>query len=149
MKYQLLLIFSNALLIASAKSRSVRGASHHPAFMSGCLTISHMCLPCLPSERILPIWRHLFVVGSEVTWKRWDSSELGRWERCIGGVRWQVGKGGRIVRWHGWRGGNVMRWQFERGARVVSREGGMEFKDKIVLYCSSEAKCKQGFTAGI
>ena len=66
-------------------------------------------------------------------------------------VRWQGGKGGRIVRWHGQRGGNVMRWQFRKGGRgkVVSREGGMELKDKIVLYCSREAKCKQRFTAGI
>ena len=48
-------------------------------------------------------------------------------ERCVSGARWQFGKGGR----------------------VVSREGEMEFKDKIVLYCSREAKCKQGFTAGI
>ena len=40
------------MLIASAKSRSVRGASHQPAFMSGCLTISHTCLPCLSSERM-------------------------------------------------------------------------------------------------
>ena len=35
-------------LIASAKFRSPRGASHRPASMSGCLTISHMCLSCLP-----------------------------------------------------------------------------------------------------
>ena len=41
-----------------------------------------------------------------------------------------------------------MRLQFEKGGRVMSREGGMEFKDKIVLYCSREAKCKQGFTVG-
>ena len=53
------------------------------------------------------------------------------------------------MRWYGPRGGNVMRWQFGKGERVVSREGGMEFKDKIVLYCSREAKCMQGFTAGI
>ena len=84
-----------------------------------------------------------------MSWERWESSELGRWERCIGGVRWQGGKGARIVRWHGRRGGNVMMWQFGTGGRVVSRESGMEFKDKIVLYCSSETKCKQGFTAGI
>ena len=64
-------------------------------------------------------------------------------------VRWQSGKGGRTVKWHGLRDGNVMRWQFGKGARVVSREGGMEFKDKIVLYCSREAKCKQRFFAGI
>ena len=31
----------------------------------------------------------------------------------------------------------------------MSREGGMEFEDKIVLCCSREAKCKQRFTAGI
>ena len=53
------------------------------------------------------------------------------------------------MRWYDRRGGNVMRWQFGKGERVVSREGGMEFKDKIVLYCSREAKCMQGFTAGI
>ena len=45
-----------------------------------------------------------------------------------------------------WEGNEVAIW--ERG-RVVSREGGMEFKDKIVLHCSREEKCKQGFTAGI
>ena len=80
-----------------------------------------------------------------MSWERWESSELGRWERCIGGVRWQGGKGARIVRWHGRRGGNVMMWQFGRGGRVVSMESGMEFEDKIVLYCSRAAKCKQGF----
>ena len=75
-----------------------------------------------------------------------ECNGVAMWERCVSGARWQ---GGRIVRWHGRRGGNVMRWQFGKGGRVVSREGGMEFKDKIVLYCSREAKCKQGFTAGI
>ena len=49
------------------------------------------------------------------------------------------------MRWYGWRGGNVMRCQFGKGETVVSREGGMEFKDKIVLYCSKEDKCIQGF----
>ena len=53
------------------------------------------------------------------------------------------------MRCYGWRGGNVMRWKFGKGKRVVTREGGMEFKDKIVLYYSREAKCVQGFTAGI
>ena len=79
----------------------------------------------------------------------WGSGELGRWERCVSGVGWQGGKGGRIVRSHVRRGGNVMRWQFGKGGRVVSRKGGMEFKDKIVFYCSREAKCKKGFTARI
>ena len=63
----------------------------------------------------------------------------------------KVGKVGKVgnSEWHGRRGGNVMRWQFGKGGRVKSREGVMEFKDKIMLYCSREAKCKQGFTAGI
>ena len=38
-----------------------------------------------------------------------------------------------------------MIWQFGKYGRVVSREGGMEFKDKNVLYCSSEGKFKQTF----
>ena len=38
----------------SAKSRSARGASHQPAFMGNCLTISHMFLPCLPSRWLSP-----------------------------------------------------------------------------------------------
>ena len=50
------------MLIASAKSRSVRGASHQPAFMSGCLTISHTCLP-LPCQ---------------VSTSRWEGGEPGK-----------------------------------------------------------------------
>ena len=54
------------------------------------------------------------------------------------------------MRCHGRRDGNkVMRWQLGKGRRAASRESGMEFKDKIVLYCSREAKCKQGITAEI
>ena len=34
--------------MASAKFRSVKGASHQQTFIRSCLTISHMCLPCLP-----------------------------------------------------------------------------------------------------
>ena len=30
------------VLLASAKSRSMRGASHHLTYMGSCLTISHM-----------------------------------------------------------------------------------------------------------
>ena len=79
----------------------------------------------------------------------YEWSEVARWEKCVSGVRWQDGKGGRIVRCHGWRSGNVMRCQFRKGWRVVSREGGIEFKDKIVLYCPREANHKQGFTTAI
>ena len=53
------------------------------------------------------------------------------------------------MRWHSWSRGKVVRWQFGKDEKVVSREGGMEFKEKIVLYCSREAKCKLVFTAGI
>ena len=42
------------MLIASAKSQSMRGASHQPVFMGSCLTISHMYLPFVPSRRVSP-----------------------------------------------------------------------------------------------
>ena len=79
--------------------------------------------------------------------KVYDWREVTRWERCVSGVsvRWQVEKGGRIMRWYGRRSGNVMRCQFGKGETVVSREGGMKFKEEILLHCSKEAKCMQGF----
>ena len=40
--------------IALAKSRSKSGASHQPASMGSCLTISDRCLPCLPSTWVSP-----------------------------------------------------------------------------------------------
>ena len=86
------------MLIASAKSQSARGTSHQPASMNSCLTISHTCLPCLPSGETLLFWSDLFVVGWVVSWERWESTELGRWKRCVRVVRWQVEKGGRVVR---------------------------------------------------
>ena len=44
------------------------------------------------------------------------------------------------MRWYSRSGGKVVRWKFGKDEKVVSREGGIEFKDKIVLYCSREAK---------
>ena len=57
---------------------------------------------------------------------RWENSEVAQSER--------------------WKHNEVAIW---KNGRVVSRQGGIKFKGKIVLYCSSEAKCKQEFTAGI
>ena len=48
------------------------------------------------------------------------------------------------MRWYGRRGGNVMRWQFGKDERVARREGGMEFKDKIVLYSLQESEIYAG-----
>ena len=36
--------------IVSARSQSVRGAFHQPAFMDSCLTINDTYLPCLPRQ---------------------------------------------------------------------------------------------------
>ena len=36
--------------ILLAKCQSARAASHQAAFMGSCLTISHMCMSCLPSR---------------------------------------------------------------------------------------------------
>ena len=75
--------------------------------MNSCLTISHTCLPCLPSGGTLLFWSDLFVVGRVVSWERWElwegmgkggGSELERWKRCVRVVRWQGGKSGRVVR---------------------------------------------------
>ena len=52
-----------------------------------------------------------------------------------------------VVRSERWEEGNeVATWE-----KQESSEQGrwMEFKDKIVSYCSRESKCKQGFTAEI
>ena len=70
----------------------------------------------------------------------YDWSGVTRLESCVSGVRCKLGWGGRILRWYSRRGGNVTRWQLGKGERVVSRKGRMEFKDKIVLHCSREAK---------
>ena len=70
-------------------------------------------------------------------WEKCEWSEVARWER------WENSEVARSERWER---NEVAIW---KGGRVVSREGGMECKDKIVLYCTREAKCKQGFTAGI
>ena len=37
-----------------------------------------------------------------------------------------------------------MKERFGKGERVVSREGEIEFKGKIMLYFFREAKCMQG-----
>ena len=75
------------MLIASA----VRGASHQPAFMNSCLTISHTCLPCLPSGRTLLFLSSLLVAWRVLGWERWEGSELGRWEKWEGSdvARWE------------------------------------------------------------
>ena len=55
------------MLIASAKFRSAKGASHLPAFMSSCLAISCKCLPCLPSRKVSPCVPGV-IDGSEDAW---------------------------------------------------------------------------------
>ena len=135
---KVILIYLSVVPIASAKSWSMRRASQRPAFRSGCLTISHTYLPCPPRERTLLYQRCLLVIGREVSWQRWESSELGkaselkvvaRWERCVRGVRWERWENSEVAQSERWEGNEVAIWERRR---VVSR-GGMEFKDKIVL----------------
>ena len=61
------------------------------------LTITHTCLPCLPSGRTL-FWSDLLVAEKVVSWERWDGSEYGRWER------WE---GSKLGRWERWEGGGL------------------------------------------
>ena len=41
------------MLTDLAKPQSARGAFQSPAVMGSCLTISHTCLPCLPSRWVI------------------------------------------------------------------------------------------------
>ena len=88
-------------MIASAKSRSARGASHQPVFMNSCLTTSHTCLSCLPSGGTLLFLSDLFIAGRVMIElrrrERGKGSELGRWKRCVRVVSWQGGKSGRVT----------------------------------------------------
>ena len=147
---QVLKVFLIIMLIALAKSWSVSGASHQPAFMSSCLTVRHTCLPCLPSEKMLLFWSDIFVIWRVVSWERWvsselgrweraEGSELGRWERCVTVVRWQSGKGGRIVRWkssevarwEGWYSSEVVTWEVP----IFIQEWGTQGESKISSFC--------------
>ena len=125
-----------------------RGAFHLPAFMSSCLTISHTCLPSVLSERTLVFWRDLFVVGQEMSWEMWESSELGRWERCISGVRWQCRKCGRIVRWHGQRGGLKLLSKNQihigsLGKNATKQHGNKNQKNKMKLLWSIQKSIRK------
>ena len=54
--------------IASAESRRVREASHQPIFMGDCLTICHMCLPCLPGEWVSFCVPGAIAVSADAAW---------------------------------------------------------------------------------
>ena len=79
-------MFKNFVLIASAKSQSLRGASHQPALM-GCCSYwtkpDYWCsyLFCLTSVRTLLFWSDVLVVGRVVSLEKCKSSGLGRSER--------------------------------------------------------------------
>ena len=53
--------------IALAKSRSVRGASRHPAFMDNCPTISHVLIRIYLVRELLSV-RLSWSVGPDVLW---------------------------------------------------------------------------------
>ena len=46
----------NILQIALAKYQSSRRAFHQPAFLSSCLTISHICMPCLLVDELVLVF---------------------------------------------------------------------------------------------
>ena len=58
----------NIMWIASAESRSVRGASHQPIFMGDCLTNCHTYLPCLPREWVSFCVSGAVEVSADATW---------------------------------------------------------------------------------
>ena len=54
------------MLIAAAKSRSARGASHQPPFMGSCLTISHTCYPAHLVDKLVLVL-YTFMIGYDWT----------------------------------------------------------------------------------
>ena len=58
----------NIMLIASAESWSVRGASHQPIFMGDWLTICHTYLPCWPREWISFCVSGTVQVSADAAW---------------------------------------------------------------------------------
>ena len=62
-----------------------------------------------------------------------------------GGNLGKVCEWSEVARWKRWENSEVARSE----RRELKDNKKMEFKDNIVLYCSREAKYKQGFTAGI
>ena len=91
------------IYVASAKSWVTRGASHQPAFMDTCLTISHTCLACLPSTgcSIKCYWieSHMEFCQTSATELLWKSMwSVFRWivflrcgELVLVYVLWRVG----------------------------------------------------------
>ena len=53
-------------------------------------------------------WSDLFFAGRVVSWERWESTEVGRWN---------IGEGNELVRWK--RCVRVVRWEGEKSGRVV------------------------------
>ena len=41
-----------------------------------------------------------------------------------------------------------MKWQFEKGKRLVRREGGMKFRERIVLHCSRKQNVRRNSLQG-
>ena len=107
------------MLIASAKSQSVRGASHQSAFMSSRLTISHMFyLPYLPST-----WRVLI----DVPWSLMIRPMMTPLVHFLGMVWFQA---------YG-------------GSQCYSREWVWNSRNKIVLEGCRKGSYEYGPTTGI
>ena len=88
------------MVIASAKSQSMRGASHQPALMVSFLTIGHTCLPCLPSGMVshcflvLLKWEVPAILGNGCEVQGQNYVAISREVKCW----WEVGDVGQVER---------------------------------------------------
>ena len=108
------------MLIASAKSPSVREAFHQ-------LAVSH-CVPGFTE------------VGGCCYCRKWVSSS---WK--IGGrlVRWKGGKDGRVMRWQGGKGRRVVRWEGGRFL-VLFKSGEYRVSPRFYLSVSDVNQGNEG-----
>ena len=114
--YKKLLVRVTFRIHTLAKSQSVRGTSHHPAFMDSCLSISQTRLACLLHKWVSPrcsikrhwIQRHMELRQTSMT------AELLLESMC---------------------------WCKFFGELVLFEGMRMEFRDKIMSHYSREVKC--------
>ena len=133
-------ILNVVMLIPLAKSWGTRGASHQPAVMVSCLTIRHMCFPCLPSGRVSHCVPGFTEVGSYCYSRKWVWSS--RKKLCCMASRKQ-NVGGRLVRWQGGKDRRVVRWEGERFL-VLFKGGEHWVSQRFYLFVSDVNQGNEG-----
>ena len=76
---------------------------------------------------------------------RWEGGKGGRLVRWEGGrvVKWQDGKGGKVVRWQGGKGGRMVR-QKVGSYLALFKDGGHKMSPRFHLFVSDVNQVNKG-----